>query len=104
MKEKVKKNAQQEKNKTVSVQLLESYRAALFKVKDFFQSLEDREFDADNIDQSMKIIQSVLSAGEKLGKNIETLSILEKKVQSEEQSNSKIRGGAKLSLLEDGEI
>jgi len=104
MADKIKKNKQQEANKSVSVQLLESYRSALFKVKEFFDSLKEREFDEDNIEQSMKIIQSVLSAGEKLGKNIETLSILEKKVQAEESIGSKIRGGAKLSLLENEEI
>lgn len=104
MKETVKKNKQQIKNKTVSVELLESYREVLFKVKDYFKSITNRKFDDNNIEESMKLIQSVLSAGEKLGKNIETLAILEKKVQSEELQSSKIRGNAKLSLLEDEQI
>mgnify|MGYP003350458427 CR=1 FL=1 len=91
-----------EDNKSVSLELLKSYRNVLLKVKDYFDSINQREFDVDNIDESMKIVQSVLSAGEKLGKNIETLQILEKKVEVEEAANTKIRGGAKLSALESG--
>lgn len=102
--EKKPKNKQREANKSVSMELLTSYRAVLFKVKDYFDSIIEREFNEDNLDESMKLIQSVLSAGEKIGKNIETLAILEKKVQSEETDKSKIRGNVKLSLLEDEQI
>lgn len=104
MTEKKSKNKQREANKSLSFELLESYRQVLYKVKDYFDSIKEREFNEDNLEESMKLVQSVLSAGEKLGKNIETLSILEKRVASEEESKSKIRGNAKLSLLEDGSI
>lgn len=96
------KSKNESKNKTLSEDLLNSYRAALYKVRDFFLSIEDREFDVDNIEQSMKIIKSILDSGASLGKNIETLAILEKKVAAEEAVNSKVRGGAKLGMWEDG--
>lgn len=99
-----KEETQKNKNKTVSEELLASYRKALYKIQQFFDSVEDLKFDEENIGESMKIVSAVLAAGEKLGKNIETLSILEKKVQQEEATNSKVRGGAKLSMLEDGSI
>lgn len=94
------KSKNESKNKTLSEDLLNSYRAALYKVRDFFLSIEDREFDVDNIEQSMKIIKSILDSGASLGKNIETLAILEKKVAAEEAVNSKVRGGAKLGIFE----
>jgi len=103
-KERLKIKSEKDNNKTVSKDLLDSYRGALYKVKEFFDNIRDREFDEDNIEESMKIVQSVLNAGDKLGKNIETLMILEKKVQSEEMDKSRVRGGAKLSMLENGEI
>jgi hypothetical protein len=95
---------EQEKNKNISVQLLDSYRGALEKVRDYFNSIQDLDFTADNIDQNMKIIKSILDAGSSLGKNMESLSVLEKRVQTEEQVNSKVRGNAKLSLLEEDTI
>ena len=104
MKEIKKKTTNQIKNKSVSEDLLSSYRGALEKVRDYFNSIKDLEFTADNIDQNMKIIKSVLDSGAALGKNIESLAILERKVQAEELVNSKIRGSVKLSLLEDEQI
>lgn len=100
-KEVKKVNKQKDLNKSVSVELLESYRNVLLKVREYFDSIVSRDFNEDNIDESMKVVQSILSAGEKLGKNIETLAVLEKKVQSEEAINSKVRGGNKLGLFED---
>lgn len=95
---------EQEKNKSISQNLLNSYRGALEKVMDYFESIKEIEFTAENIDQNMKIIKSVLDSGALLGKNIEGLAILEKKVQSEEEIKSKVRGDKKLSLLEQGDI
>lgn len=102
MKEK-QKSTNQLKNKSVSEDLLSSYRKALMKLKDFFDSLDNFDMDED-IDKTMKVMDSILKCGEKLGKGIETLGILEKRVQAEEQSSTKIRGGAKLSLLESDEL
>ena len=87
------------KNKTVSEDLLNSYRNALMKLKDFFDSLDNFDMNED-IDKTMKVMDSILKCGEKLGKGMETLTILEKKVQSEEDSKTKVRGGAKLGLFE----
>lgn len=101
---KEKKTKQQETNKSLALDLLESYRGALMKVKDFFNSIKDRKFDEDNIDESLKLMMGILTCGDKLGKNIESLSILEKKVQSEEEIKSKVRGDKKLSMLETGDI
>jgi len=91
-----------QKNRTVSEDLLSSYRSALYRVKDFFDTIDFDE--STDINERMKIVQSILSAGEKLGKNIETLVVLEKKVASEEMDKNKIRGNVKLSLLEGNEI
>lgn len=91
---------QKEKNKSISEDLLNSYRGALEKVRDYFNSIKDLDFTLDNIDQNMKIIKSVLDSGAALGKNIETLTILEKRVQSEEDGKGKARGNSKISLFE----
>ena len=48
---------EQEKNKNISVQILNSYRGALEKVRDYFDSIQDMEFTAENIDQNMKVIK-----------------------------------------------
>lgn len=94
-----KKNKQKEQNKSLSEDLLISYRAALYKVKDFFDSLKSFKMDND-IDQSIKVMDSIVKIGERLGKNIETLAVLEKKVASEEDSKSKVRGQADLGMFE----
>ena len=99
----MKENKEQRKNKNVSVDLLNSYRNALYKVQQFFDSIEDFDMSED-IDKTMKIVSSILKAGSDLGKNIETLGILEKRVQSDEEIKSKVRGDKKLSLLEQGDI
>lgn len=95
-----KEKTAKEKNKSLSEELLDSYRKALYKIKDFFDEIQNHSFNVDDT----KLAKTILELGEKLGKNIETLAILEKKVQAEELSNSKIRGGAKLSLLESEDI
>lgn len=95
------KTKEKEANKSLSKDLLESYRTALYKVKDFFDSIKDKEFEVDNIESNIKIISSILSAGEKLGKNIETLAILESKVEKEEAMGDKRRGNKSTSLFED---
>lgn len=102
MKEDKPKNKQKEANRSVSQELLESLRKSLYRLKDYLDHLE---FDKDgDFNEESKKVQSILSTGEKIGKVIESLSVLEKKVQSEEMDKSKIRGGAKLSLLENEDI
>lgn len=94
------KSLQASKNKTVSSELLDSYREALYKIKQFFDEFSTQQLKKEDL----KNVKTVLEIGEKLGKNIDTLSILEKKVQLEEMNNQRVRGGAKLSLLENGDI
>ncbi len=101
MKEKIKKNANQLKNKSVSENLLDSYRGALMKIEEWFRSVQDKEFDSDNVDENMKLIQGILMASERLGKAIETLAVLEKKVASDEQMSNKRRGTETTAMFED---
>ena len=87
---------EKEANKSVSKALLESYRNALYKVKDFFDTVAEHTITINDSD----LVDSVLKQGEKLGKNIETLAVLESKVEKEETEKSSRRGGAKNSLFE----
>lgn len=97
MKEK-KKESNKEENKTVSQELLDSLRSSLYRLKDYLDNIEFNE--DDDFNEQTKKVQSILSTGEKLGKLIESLSVLEKKVQSEEAIKSKVRGGSELGLFE----
>lgn len=91
---------EKESNRALSKEILESYRKALYKVKDFFDNVE--QFDmAANMDHSLKVMDAVLKAGEKLGKNIETLAILEAKVEKDELQKTSRRGNVKTSLFEE---
>ena len=84
------------KNKTVSEDLLESARSSLYKLKDYLDSMDLTSGD-DNIDKKATTMIGII---EKMGKAFETLAVLEKKVQQEEDSKTKVRGGAKLGLFE----
>ena len=86
-------------NKTVSSELLESVRGALYKLKDY---LDDIDFTDDDVNSDKKA-STMMSVIEKMGKSFETLAVLEKKVQQEEQASTKVRGGAKLGLFEQEE-
>lgn len=98
------KSKEKEANKITSASLLKSYRGALLKIEEFFDAVQEKEFDVDNVDESVKLIQAVLTASERLGKAFETLSILEKKVEQDEDIKSKVRGSAKTSMLENDEL
>ncbi len=95
------KKTTKEQNKSVSEDLLVSVRGALYKLKDYLDNIDFTDEEASNVDKKATTMMSVI---EKMGKSFETLAILEKKVQQEESVNSKIRGGAKLSLLESNSI
>ena len=95
-------NKQKDANKTVSEDLLESVRKAIYKLKDYLDNIEFN--DKDDFNEQSKKVQSILSTGEKIGKVIESLVVLEKKVAAETMDKSKIRGSVKLSLLEGNEI
>ena len=87
-----------EKNKTVSEELLISVRGALYKLKDYLDNIDFNDED-DNSDKKATTMMSVI---EKMGKSFETLAVLEKKVQSEEELKGKARGNIKVGLFEDG--
>jgi len=87
-----------EKNKTVSEELLISVRGALYKLKDYLDNIDFNDED-DNSDKKATTMMSVI---EKMGRSFETLAVLEKKVQSEEELKGKARGNVKVGLFEDG--
>lgn len=87
-----------EKNKTVSEELLISVRDALYKLKDYLDNIDFNDED-DNSDKKASTMMSVI---EKIGKSFETLAVLEKKVQLEEDIKGKARGNVRIGLFEDG--
>ena len=97
MKEEVKKSRNKIKNKSVSEELLTSVRNALYKLKDYLDNIDFNDEES-NIDKKATTMMSVI---EKMGKSFETMAILEKTVQSEEDSKTKVRGGAKLGMFEE---
>mgnify|MGYP001607778080 CR=1 FL=1 len=98
-KEEKKESKDKKANKTISSELLESVRGALYKLKDYLDNIDFTDEEA-NSDKQATTMMSII---EKMGKSFETLSILEKKVASEEDIKGKTRGNNKLGLFEDGE-
>ena len=101
MKDKTKRTEHQIKNKSVSEDLLSNYRGAVMKISEFFKAVQEREFDVDNIDENLKLVQAILMASERLGRAIETLGLLEAKVQKDEQLSNKRRGTETTALFEE---
>lgn len=91
--------SQKDVNKSLSEQMLDSCRGALFKLKNHLDNIEFE--DDEDINEAKKKSDSILNTIERLGKAFETLAILEKKVQSEEDLKGKARGNTKISLFED---
>lgn len=87
-------------NTSVSMTLLESYRKALYSIKNFFDNASSN-FDNLDIETQMKVAKAVLESGEKIGKNIESLDKLEDKVKREERESISRRGNTETSLYED---
>lgn len=90
-----------EENKTVSKELLESCRNALYKVKETFDDIVNADADDLEVEDRLKLAETIIKITSGLGKSIETLAILEKKVEQEEEINNKRRGGGKSSLYEE---
>src|SRR4051812_6288342 len=99
MKQNMKKETSKQKqaNKSISEEMLDSCRSALYRLKDYLDKIDFTE-DEDN--DSKKAV-SIVTIIEKMGKAFETLAFLEKKVQSEEDIKGKARGNTKISLFED---
>ena len=93
-------NKRSEVNTTVSTALLESYRKALYEVEKFYKSI-NFELYGDDIELKIKVTKAILEAGEKLGKNIESLDKLEDKVKREERESISRRGNSETSLFEE---
>jgi 3-methyladenine DNA glycosylase AlkD len=93
-------NKRSEVNTTVSTALLESYRKALYEVEKFYKSI-NFELYGDDIELKIKVTKAILEAGEKLGKNIESLDKLEDKVKREERESVSRRGGVDNGLFEE---
>ncbi len=88
-------------NKTVSMDLLESYRAALMSVRDFFNQTAKNMSSIDDVELQLKLSLGIATLGEKLGKNIESLDKLEDKVKKDEKENVHRRGNVEKALFED---
>lgn len=99
-KQKEVKSKNKDANRSVAEAMLESCRLALFKLKDHLDNIEFEE--NEDITEAKKKSDSILNAVERLGKAFETLAILEKKVQLEEDMKGKARGNVKVGLFEDG--
>lgn len=89
-----------EVNTSVSMALLESYRKALYEVEKFYKSINFDMYGED-IELKIKVTKAILEAGEKLGKNIESLDKLEDKVKREERESVSRRGSSETSQFEE---
>ena len=91
-----------EENKTVSTGLLESCRNALYQVKQTFDLLtNDKDFKKLTLPEKLDVAEKIIKITSGIGKSIETLAVLEKKVASEEQMSSKRRGKEETSMFEE---
>lgn len=93
-------NKRSEVNTTVSTALLASYRKALYEVEKFYKSI-DFEAYGEDIELKIKVTKAILEAGEKLGKNIESLDKLEDKVKREEKESIHRKGSSETSRFEE---
>ena len=89
-----------EANTSVSSAMLESYRKALYAARDFFETASKNMNEYD-VDTQVKVTKAILDAGEKLGKNIESLDKLEDKVKREERETISRRGSSETSQFEE---
>jgi len=90
-------------NRTISLELLESYRNGLYAIKGFLdraaKNLNDGNIE--DIVLELKISQGISDIGKDIGKNIESLDKLEEKVKRDEKESANRRGSAKSSMFED---
>lgn len=94
-----KKETNKEANKSISEKMLIACREALFKIE---KQLNDIQFiDGEDISESKKKSDTILNVIERLGKAFETLQVLEKRVQAEDDLKGKARGNVKLGMFED---
>ncbi len=91
------KKTSKEQNKSVSEDLLQSVRKALYKLKGYLDNIDFTDEEANNDKQATTMMAVI----EKMGKSFETLAVLEKKVASEELESTKRRGKETTALFED---
>lgn len=90
-----------EQNKTVSQEVLESCREALYTIRESLDSISNTDLSKLDILDRLEVADRVNKIIGALGKSIETLGILEAKVQKEELEKSHRRGGGKTSKFEE---
>ena len=88
-------------NKSVSKELLKSCQQALYRVQNTFDEISGEDFDDMEINDKLDMADKINKIIGGLGKSIETLAILEAKVEREELDSTKRRGNAKNSQFED---
>ncbi len=93
-------NKRSQVNTTVSTALLDSYRKSLYAIKQFFDTVTTGISEMD-IETQIKVTKAILDAGEKIGKNIESLDKLEDKVKREERESISRKGSSETSLFEE---
>lgn len=93
-------NKRSKDNTSVSMALLESYRKALYTIKDFFDSAT-RNLSELDIETQLKVAKGIADLGANIGKNIESLDKLEDKVKREERESISRRGHSETSLFEE---
>lgn len=93
-------NKRSKENTSVSMALLESYRKALYTIKDFFDTATANLSELD-IETQLKVAKGIADLGEKIGKNIESLDKLEDRVKREERESISRRGQSETSLFEE---
>jgi hypothetical protein len=97
-------NKRSKANTSVSTALLDSYRSALYSIKDFLDRAAKDLNNIDDIELQLKISKGIVDLGEKIGRNIESLDKLEDKVKREERDSAERRGGNETSLFEEPEL
>lgn len=86
-------------NTTLSIELLESVKGLLYKLKVYFDSVE---FDpTGDPEVEMKKAAAAQKSTADIGKSIESLYLLEEKVRKEITTKSTVRGGKSTALFED---
>ncbi len=96
------KEKKQDINRNISLELLGSYRNALYAIKGFLDRAAKNLNSGETLDilLELKISQGISDIGKDIGKNIESLDKLEDKVKREETANISRKGSATESLFE----
>lgn len=93
---------EKEENKSTAKSFLEACRKAINKVEKTLTEVADGEdFENLPLEEQIKVSQSIIKIIGDSGKAIETLAVVEKKVEQEEEQTSRRRAGAKTAKFEE---